>query len=390
MSQPKLASSASVRLETMFSRIYSSLLAVLHIEVIANAAFQSMYLRPNSWLLLLIVTLPIAGMVLHSWLRGKLGFWAYLHGVTVLMAIWFWPSLVLDAYELPSDFQAWVWWLVGTATISMGVANPRWLGWAYLVIASASWFILDTSLYGGLGDLGVALQDSVYVFLLGGAVSALVRLTRDGAKRADEANSVAIAKAVEQAQIDATERERQRIDALVHDRVLNTLLLAAKAVSETDQAAAARAANEAIVNLESAANEQDTNSNVTILGLYRSLRKAALRASEAIEVEIVSAGLEQLPSEVAQAITEATLQAIDNALSHAQAGVTRVILGHSGASGVLVRVVDDGRGFNPERLPKDRLGIRTSIEARMRLVGGVASVISKPGAGTTVELRWPK
>jgi signal transduction histidine kinase len=52
-------------------------------------------------------------------------------------------------------------------------------------------------------------------------------------------------------------------------------------------------------------------------------------------------------------------------------------------------VVDDGRGFNPERLPKDRLGIRTSIEARMRLVGGVASVISKPGAGTTVELRWP-
>jgi signal transduction histidine kinase len=248
---------------------------------------------------------------------------------------------------------------------------------------------LDTSLYGGLGDLGVALQDSVYVFLLGGAVSALVRLTRDGAKRADEANSVAIAKAVEQAQIDATERERQRIDALVHDQVLNTLLLAAKAVSETDQAAAARAANEAIVNLESAANEQDTNSSVTILGLYRSLRKAALRASEAIEVEIVSAGLEQLPAEVAQAMTEATLQAIDNALSHAQAGVTRVILGHSGASGVLVRVVDDGRGFNPERLPKDRLGIRTSIEARMRLVGGVASVISKPGAGTTVELRWP-
>lgn len=389
MSQPKLASSASVRLETMFSRIYSSVLAVLHIEVIANAAFQSIYLKPSSWFLLLLVTLPIAGMVLNSWLRGKLGFWAYLHGATVLMAIWGWPGLVLDVYQLPSDFQAWVWWLVGTATISVGVAYPRWLGWAYLVVASASWFILDTSLYGGLGDLGVALQDSVYVFLLGGGVSELVRLTRDGAKRADEANSVAIAKAVEQAQIDATERERQRIDALVHDRVLNTLLIAAKAVSGTDQTAAARAANEAITNLESAANEQDSTSNVTILGLYRSLRKAALRASEAIEVEIVSAGLEQLPAEVAQAMTEATLQAIDNALSHAQAGVTRVILGHSGASGVLVRVVDDGRGFNPERLPKDRLGIRTSIEARMRLAGGVASVISEPGAGTTVELRWP-
>ncbi|MEY4409539.1 MAG: hypothetical protein RLZ99_12 [Actinomycetota bacterium] len=373
----------------MFSRIYSSALAVLHIEVIANAVIQSPYLGSGKWWVLFYVTVPIFGMFLHSWLRGKLGFWAYLHGATTLLAVWRFPSLVLDPYQLPENFQAWVWWLVGMATISMGVANPRWLGWAYLVVASASWFLLDTSLYGGLGDLGVALQDSVYVFLLGGTVSALVRLTRDGARRADDANSVAIAKAVEQAQVDATERERQRIDALVHDRVLNTLLIAAKAESAADQAAAARAANEAIVNLESAAKELDATSSVTVLGLYRSLRKAALRTAEEISVEIVSAGLEQLPAEVAQAITEATLQAIDNALSHAQASSIRVILGQTGSSGAMVQVVDNGRGFIPERLPKDRLGIRTSIEARMRLVGGVASVISKPGAGTTVELRWP-
>jgi signal transduction histidine kinase len=372
----------------MFSRIYSSVLAVLHIEVIANAVIQSPYLGSGKWWVLFYVTVPIFGMFLHSWLRGKLGFWAYLHGATTLLAVWRFPSLVLDPYQLPENFQAWVWWLVGMATISMGVAKPRWLGWAYLVVASASWFLLDTSLYGGLGDLGVALQDSVYVFLLGGTVSALVRLTRDGAKRADEANSVAIAKAVEQAQVDATERERQRIDALVHDRVLNTLLIAAKAESAADQAAAARAANEAIVNLESAAKELDATSSVTVLGLYRSLRKAALRTAEEISVEIVSAGLEQLPAEVAQAITEATLQAIDNALSHAQASSIRVILGQTGSSGAMVQVVDNGRGFIPERLPKDRLGIRSSIQARMQLVGGGAKVISKPGAGTTIELRW--
>lgn len=372
----------------MFSRIYSSVLAVLHIEVVANAIFQSRYLTDGSWWLLLLVTIPILGMVANSWLRGSLSFWAYLHGATVLFAIWCWPAIVVDVYQLPSNFQAWVWWLVGTATISMGVTKLRWLGWLYLVLASGSWMLLDTSLAGGLGEISIALQDSVYVFLLGGTVSELVRLTRDGAKRADAANASAIARAVEQAQTDATERERQRIDALVHDRVLNTLLLAARASTPADQLAAAQAASEAIQNLESAVNEQDLTSKVTTLGLYRSLRKAALRLSGETSVEIVSAGLEQIPAEAAQAITEATLQALDNALRHSQAESTRLILGGSEVGGISVKVVDDGKGFNIERLPKDRLGIRTSIEARMRLVGGEAKISSQPGRGTSVELRW--
>ncbi len=217
-----------------------------------------------------------------------------------------------------------------------------------------------------------------------------MRLTREGAKRADEANSIAIAKAVEQAQIDATERERQRIDALVHDRVLNTLLVAAKANSPADYRAAATAAAEAVASLESAANEQEGSSGVTTLGLYRSLRKAALRASHDISVEIVSAGLEEIPAEIAQSFTEATLQAIDNALRHADAANIQLILGHSDAVGIVIQVSDDGKGFNLERLPKDRLGIRNSIQARIESVGGSAEIFSEVGEGTTVKLRWSK
>jgi hypothetical protein len=129
----------------MFSRIYSTVLAVLHLEVIANALFQSQYLGLGKWWVLTYVSVPIIGMVLHSWLRGSLGFWPYVHGATVLLAMWRWPLLVVDPTLLPDNFQAWIWWMVGTATISMGVANPRWLGWVYLVVASASWYILDTS-----------------------------------------------------------------------------------------------------------------------------------------------------------------------------------------------------------------------------------------------------
>ncbi len=171
MSQPKLASAASVRLETMFSRIYSSVLAVLHVEVILNVVFQAQYLGLGKAWVATYVTVPIVGMVIRSWRRGNLGWWPYIHGITVLIAMLRWPSLVVDPAALPEGFQAWVWWLVGTATISMGIVNPRWLGWVYLVVASTGWYLLDTSIYGGSGDWEIALQDSIYVFLLGGAVS---------------------------------------------------------------------------------------------------------------------------------------------------------------------------------------------------------------------------
>jgi signal transduction histidine kinase len=374
----------------MFSRIYAAVVAVLQVEVIANAIFQAPYLGVGKWWVVIYVTLPIIGMNVWAWLRGSLGFWAYLHGATVLIALWRWQTLVVDPNLLPENFQAWVWWLVGMATITMGVAKPLWLGALYLVAASASWFYLDTSVAGGSGDPAIALQDSIYVFLLGGAVSSLIRLTRDGARRADEANSIAIESAVEQAQTDAAERERQRIDALVHDRVLNTLLVAANAKSEQEQQAVATMAVDAIASLESAVSDQEYESRVTTLGLYRSLRKAAFRASQDIEVEILSAGLEDIPAEIAQTITEAALQAMDNAVRHSKAGRIQLSLGSPTLAGLVVEVKDNGTGFTPERLPKDRLGISTSIKARMELIGGEAQVSSSPGNGTTVLLRWAK
>lgn len=374
----------------MFSRIYAAVVAVLQVEVIANAFFQAPYLGVGTWWVVIYVTLPIIGMNLWAWLRGSLGFWAYLHGATVLIALWGWKTLVVDPNLLPENFQAWVWWLVGMATITMGVVKPLWLGAVYLVAASASWFYLDTSVAGGSGDPAIALQDSVYIFLLGGAVSSLIRLTRDGARRADEANSIAIASAVEQAQTDAAERERQRIDALVHDRVLNTLLVAANVKSEQEQQAVATMAIDAIASLESAVSDQEFESRVTTLGLYRSLRKAAFRASQDIEVEILSAGLEEIPAEIAQTITEAALQAMDNAVRHSKAGRIQLRLGSPTLAGLVVEVKDNGTGFTPERLPKDRLGISTSIKARMELIGGEAQVSSSPGNGTTVLLRWAK
>jgi signal transduction histidine kinase len=152
----------------------------------------------------------------------------------------------------------------------------------------------------------------------------------------------------------------------------------------------ANAAADAIASLESAARDQDFDSKVTALGLYRSLRKAALRASNDIEVESLSAGLEEIPADIAQAITQAALQAIDNAIRHSKADRIQLRLGTSTFKGLIVEVRDNGKGFMPDRVPKDRLGISTSIKARMQLVGGKAQVSSTPGKGTTVILSWAK
>jgi signal transduction histidine kinase len=61
---------------------------------------------------------------------------------------------------------------------------------------------------------------------------------------------------------------------------------------------------------------------------------------------------------------------------------------------VVVSVRDDGVGFDRDRLESaraaGRLGVASSVIGRMSAVGGTATVTSKPGAGTEVELRVPR
>jgi signal transduction histidine kinase len=61
---------------------------------------------------------------------------------------------------------------------------------------------------------------------------------------------------------------------------------------------------------------------------------------------------------------------------------------------VVVSVRDDGGGMAAGRLEKaaadGRLGVASSIEGRLRELGGTMAVESAPGAGTEVEMRVPR
>ncbi|MEU7038170.1 ATP-binding protein [Streptomyces sp. NPDC046237] len=106
--------------------------------------------------------------------------------------------------------------------------------------------------------------------------------------------------------------------------------------------------------------------------------------------------LPPLPGPVAAALTAAATEALNNVRRHAETSAAYLTaIGRDG--GITVTVVDRGRGFDAEAaLTGGRgtatatgTGLRRSVRARMREIGGAAEVDSAPGEGTRVELRWP-
>lgn len=384
----QLSSAASSKLEQLIRRLFALTISLASIETFANAFGQQDFLSPFGqaaiWILLLVVFL----IVVTTWPRVSTDLFIRVYAALSIAYMATWPLAVRDPALLPSEFQPWIWWVIGMGVVAMGVVAKPWFALGYLLVTTVTWFVLNTSNFGGGADPWVTLQDSTYIFLFGGTILGLFILVRDSVKRVDLANSSVIQAAIAQASVDATERERQRIDALVHDKVLNTLLLAAKAKTKEDEQSAAKLAKEAISSLRLAQSEPDSSSTVTQLGLFRALRRVAEQMNSAIEVDTLSGGTDAIPQQVAQALTEATIQAIDNALRHAKAGKIKLVMQAIPNRGVKIQLLDDGVGFRVDRIPRDRIGVRTSIFARLEAVNGRASVISSPGEGTEISLEW--
>ena len=384
----QLSSAASSKLEQLIRRLFALTISLASIETFANAFGQQDFLSPfgqaSIWILLLVVFL----IVVTTWPRVSTDLFIRVYAALSIAYMATWPLAVRDPALLPSEFQPWIWWVIGMGVVAMGVVAKPWFALGYLLVTTVTWFVLNTSNFGGGADPWVTLQDSTYIFLFGGTILGLFILVRDSVKRVDLANSSVIQAAIAQASVDATERERQRIDALVHDKVLNTLLLAAKAKTKEDEQSAAKLAKEAISSLRLAQSEPDSSSTVTQLGLFRALRRVAEQMNSAIEVDTLSGGTDAIPQQVAQALTEATIQAIDNALRHAKAGKIKLVMEAIPNRGVKIQLLDDGVGFRVDRIPRDRIGVRTSIFARLEAVNGRASVISSPGEGTEISLEW--
>jgi signal transduction histidine kinase len=175
-------------------------------------------------------------------------------------------------------------------------------------------------------------------------------------------------------------QERADVAAHLHDSVLQTLALLQR--NATDPAAVATLARRQERDLRAWLYGEDPPAG-TLAGLLRAAANE-VEGSHRVPVELVMVGDAPASSEVA-ALAKAAREAMVNAAKHA--GVDRVDVYAEVASGTAtVYVRDRGKGFDPDGVADDRMGIRTSIIGRMERHGGSVDIQSAPGAGTEITL----
>ena len=91
----------------------------------------------------------------------------------------------------------------------------------------------------------------------------------------------------------------------------------------------------------------------------------------------------------AAALDAAVAQCLINVARHAGVAEAELALG-LGSGEVTVAVMDSGVGFDEREVPEDRIGLRTSIRARIEQEGGTVRLWSTKGIGTTIVLTVPE
>ena len=95
--------------------------------------------------------------------------------------------------------------------------------------------------------------------------------------------------------------------------------------------------------------------------------------------------IRELRPEAAITLFRIAQEALANVTKHAEADAVAILL-QMEETAFLLRIRDDGRGFDPAAASAARLGMK-SMRERAEAAGGSLSVASAPGKGTTVEVR---
>ena len=125
-------------------------------------------------------------------------------------------------------------------------------------------------------------------------------------------------------------------------------------------------------------------------GLIRALRThtAAIQGRIGLPVVVETSFQDRLPLAIEEVLYRIAQEALHNVIKHAAARQVRVDLARSGA-GVRLRIEDDGKGFDPLRVPDGHLGL-AGMRARADRIGAEFTCRSAPGRGTTIEVVVPE
>ena len=198
---------------------------------------------------------------------------------------------------------------------------------------------------------------------------------------------------------EAQEEERRRLAAGIHDdpvQIIGAADLKLQAIARSvgspaigtelaEVHEALRAAVEQLRHLlfELRSPELDRGGLVTALREYL---KANGPAGFAVHDEVI----EEPPLAVRSVLFRIAQEALTNVRKHANATQVDVTVA-AGGDEILLKIADDGRGFESAILSAPRpghIGVPTMLE-RAELLGGTCRIRSAPGSGTVVECRVP-
>jgi PAS domain S-box-containing protein len=195
-------------------------------------------------------------------------------------------------------------------------------------------------------------------------------------------------------------QERERLARELHDAVTQTLFSASLLAGTTpqiwdkDQAMARQNLNQLGRLLRGALAEMRTllyelrpvamqdQTLGQLLGLLTEAAYARTRAKVSLNVEADCT----LPEDVTLALHRIAQESLNNVAKHAEATEVDVTL-VCDPEGVVLRISDDGRGFNPADIPPGHFGIGNMAE-RAHKIGAIFEVDSHPGSGTEVVVTW--
>ncbi|RFA15231.1 hypothetical protein B7R21_04165 [Subtercola boreus] len=308
---------------------------------------------------------------------------------TIVLALW--PVGLLRGGSELAD-QPWLWYLITIAMIFADIVfAPRWAA-LFMVDVTAVYVFIRTQPAGGSAPVALALLDGFYVVLIGAFALATITAIRAAADRVDAAQGTAMEQYTRAARNHAAELERAKVDALVHDTVLSTLIEAARAETPDQRRAAVQMSQAALKTLQSAPVAFDVSVDVPVAQLADRLADAARLLSPRIDFQVMRVDDARVPGAVAEAVFTAAQQALINSLQHAGDDaddvIRTVVLDSDVSSGLTVQISDTGRGFDGSLVPAARLGLRVSIRERMHAVGGRVRVVSVPGGGTSIVIEW--
>jgi signal transduction histidine kinase len=398
-----------VRFAAILWIAYLTLLAVINQALLippGNLHFDTLYY----YILLAAVALICLGLSYWTWLQQRLGrtFLPIIITIITVMPMFItWEIIRLFPRTPMLDPQSAVLRLI--PFLLVGFLLVAWqYKWYYMLLIILGITLLNLGIIWSFpsrepspfrGGLTTTLIQTVVFLAVGFSISYLMNRLKKQQRSLEEANRNLSHYASTLDQL-ATTRERNRLARELHDTVAHTLsglsvqLETIKAYWDVDPKMARESLERSSKIAHSGLDETRRAlkalrvSPLDDLGLVQALNMMAKdstsRANIALDLSITP-DLPVLSPDIEQCIYRIAQEAITNSVNHSQGKQLTVKLEYQ-EEHVKLLVQDDGIGFDSEKSSDPNHFGLTGMRERAQLIGGELNIVSKPGAGTQIQL----